>query len=437
MSTIVTILLFKALSTQDFSIWANIYSAIFLTLLWLDFGFKKSLPRYCPQFILGTKSMYTFIKRVVLFQATTLILFTPIFLLVSQYVTRACNITDKINLFYLGCLLFLSEGVIAVIRLIYHSYFWQKQFNSLMSILVILKSLIIIFFIFVTSHSFSLVTIIFITEIISALIAIVISIIMLKVSLGSVKEEISSHSKTITQKNLGKAFVFHSAIMWINNNVKSLSERNFMMLFFTHLLGPLQANLFKLANDCALLFQRIIVKTIGTTDTSLLSHIEISHKNKTYMPHAFENLIKSISFLFVPLIGILFPLLIYFNNIFKNQFVFMLFFLLTICYLIETILHPYERLLEVKRKYMLLFISYSPYVLTLTLLLLFHATIYKNIIFLLTFIYVSRIGSYLIMLYITRKKYGIVFPIKPVSKTLTASLLLCLTIYFALKMLYP
>ena len=80
------------------------------------------------------------------------------------------------------------------------------------------------------------------------------------------------------------AFIKHSLIMWANNNLKSLSERNFLVPFFTHIFGPGPANLFKVANDGALLFYRIAIKTIGTTDTSLLAHIETSQQHKKLMP---------------------------------------------------------------------------------------------------------------------------------------------------------
>jgi len=427
MSTILTILLFKQLTTQDFSLWANIYSAIFLTLLWLDFGFRKSLPRYCPEFAKNKNFMKKFITYLVSFQTIVLIIFTPIFIKIAHMITHRLQITNKIEVFYLGCILFVTEGVISVIRLIYYSYFWQKQFNSKMSIIITFKTLILIFFILAKPKSNILLKIVFVTELLATFIAIIISLHMLKRLYKSQKHT----SEKKTQKKSIRDFAFHSGIMWINNNLKSLSERNFMMLFFTHLLGPLQANLFKLANDGALFFQRIVVKTIGTTDTSLLSYIEIEKNNisqsthekdnfyqkkRKHMQEAFEQLIIKIASLCIPLFGILFFISFNFNYLFKNQFVFQIFFLVTTFYLFEYILSPYERLLEVKRRYILLFISYVPYIIIIAFLLFFQKASTFGLLEIIISIHLARLIISFVTLYFAKSRYRVQFPYKKVLK---------------------
>jgi hypothetical protein len=43
-----TFILFRVLTSSDFSLWASLNSMIFLLLLWSDCGLKKSIPRFAP-----------------------------------------------------------------------------------------------------------------------------------------------------------------------------------------------------------------------------------------------------------------------------------------------------------------------------------------------------------------------------------------------------
>jgi len=432
LSTSMTFLLFSKLSTQDFSIWANIYSAIFLMLLWLDFGFRKSIPRYSPEFAKNKACMKKFIRYVVSFQVAVLTVATPFFLIVAIYLTKRLGIVDKIGLFYLGGIMFITEGILSVLRLIYHSHFWQRQFNLQMTAIISIKASAIICFIFYTRNNFFLLRSIFFIEIIAGLIAIVISLIRLQ---SLYKDKSYPGDQQVNFRKTLHGFIKHSGIMWINNNLKSLTERNFMMLFLTQFLGPYAANLFKIANDGALLFYRTVKKTIGTTDTSLLAHVETLPDRKKVLPTAFKNLIKKISSLCIPLSGILLIVFSHFGHLFKNQFILNTFLLLTTLYLAESILSPYERILEVKQRYIMLAISYTPYI--IMVLWLFFGLISSFGLFAsLMVIHTFRITSYLIMILFVKYHYNnIAFPIKPFIKGVFFTLLVCLVASILLKAL--
>jgi len=154
--------------------------------------------------------------------------------------------------------------------------------------------------------------------------------------------------------------------MWGTTSLKSLTERNFLVPLFTFVLGPQQANLFKLANDAALFFQRVAIKTIGTTDTSLFAHAQME---RGFLPGAFRALTTKLLTLCIPLLGI--SLLIFFSgyHLQGDQYISKLFFVLTVCYLLHVLLSPYERVLEVKRRYRTLLVVYIPYFLLIALLL--------------------------------------------------------------------
>lgn len=90
--------------------------------------------------------------------------------------------------------------------------------------------------------------------------------------------------------------------MWATTVLKSLTERNFLVPFFSFSLGMASANIFKLANDAALLFYRVIVKTLGTADTALLSHVQTGYHADINFNKAFVNITKQIMVLSIPIL---------------------------------------------------------------------------------------------------------------------------------------
>ena len=69
--TIRTFLLYRFLSPSDFSTWATTNSALFLLLLWLDLGLRKSIPRYAPFFRSNCRQVT---KQIMILQQTILII---------------------------------------------------------------------------------------------------------------------------------------------------------------------------------------------------------------------------------------------------------------------------------------------------------------------------------------------------------------------------
>jgi len=418
LSTFLTIALFKKLSLQDFSIWANIYSAIFFTLLWLDFGFRKSLPRYCPEFAKNKIILKKFITIIILFQALVLASLAPFFLILSVYLTKALGFAHKIELFYLGCALFVLEGILSIIRLIYYSQFWQRQFNLQMSVILVLKTLVSISAIFYLKTSYALVKSIFFLEALSAIVAISVHLVRLKPLYKNNLPKEKPQEEPIDFKKTMLQFVKHSLAMWISNNIKSLTERNFMQLFITKMVGPYPASLFKMANDGALIFYRTVIKTIGTTDTSLLAYVESDMNKEKTFPLAFRKLIHKIINLVIPLFGILIVIFIHFKHKFSNNFIFHAFIFLACCYLLEFMFSPYERVLEVKKRYYLLALAHIPYIFAISLILLFVLAKKISLLQILFAIHIARLTTLLILQQCAKRMYRVVFPIKKTSKAL-------------------
>lgn len=409
LSTILSLVLFKFLTTQEFSTWANINSIIFLSLLWLDFGMRKSLPRYCPEFAKDKDAQKRFIKYLLIFQGIVVIIALPLFMFALASMSTALGLASSTTLFVVSCTIFCMEALVSLLRLIYHAHFWIKQFNLINTAALLFEMIANAIIILTSTSSTTMITGIFVTKAISGAAINAIGLGMLASLYKDANYPGRGH---INFAHTAHAFIKHSGIMWINNNLKSLTERNFLMPLFTYTVGHTAANLFKIANDAALLFYRIVLKTIGTTDTSLLAHVATSHEKNKLMPFAFQKLTSKIASLCIPLSGILVLIFLKGEPLFENPFVFQAFFIMAIGYLIELVLSPYERLLEISGRYVYLTCAYAPYV--VVVIWLFTSNIISSIGLLKTLVCIQsvRLVSSLIMVYFVRIRYHIYYPLR-------------------------
>jgi len=141
-----------------------------------------------------------------------------------------------------------------------------------------------------------------------------------------------------------------------------------MFPLITHIFGIYEANAFKIANDFSLLICRAAIKTIGTTDATMLAHAHQDGSGKTTMQDAFARVTTRSAALCIPLLGIVGVMIV--KNYPASHTSFSLFALMTTGYLLETILAPCERLLEIKKRYLAIILSYLP-CLAITLCMLF------------------------------------------------------------------
>lgn len=370
LTTILTFVLFKKLTSigleKDFSIWTNINCIIFLILLWVDFGFRKSIPRYVPEFSKNYKYHIWFTKFIIKFQLIALILASLFFIFKLKSIFSVFSLNLQFQIILLASAIFFLEAPIALFRLIYHAHFWNKEFNLLYSIVITIETGVSLFFIFFITGQ-NIISTIMIIKVLSGIVINVVATVLL-FKLYSQKKYLVHQE--IDYYSLRTDFVKHSGIMWGNTVLKSLTERNFVIPLLTMSLGSHFSNIFKIANDAALLFQRIILKTIGTTDTALLSYLQLD-RDQNLISEGFKKIVSTIfriSMLILIVILFLFPFRNYFFESFSNEsLILKAFIILITCYLLEAILSTYERVLEVKRRYWILLLAYSPFLIFLYL----------------------------------------------------------------------
>lgn len=360
-STALSFVLFSRLTKQDFIIWSALMSSVFLTLLWIDCGFRKSLPRYCPEFAPSPYEHRRFVKMICLTQFGLILITIPLFCWFLPDLFTTLNAPLPYHITFLGGALLCSEGLAGIMRLIYHAHFWNKQFNSMAIIILLLEVLIALVTVGSNYTSLHLLIAILSLRCLGSLCLVGVSIWRLPTM------ETNEPHHPINTNKLRKDFAIHSLAMWLANSIKSLSERNFLLPFITYSLGGVAGASFKLANDAALFFYRSALKTIGTSDTTLLTY---AHFQKESLGPLFKKLVWTVSLICIPLLmGVLLCALIsLWSPNFIPESLVLLFLILAISYLTEVILSPYERLLEVNRNYQALAWAYIPYIVLLALL---------------------------------------------------------------------
>jgi hypothetical protein len=398
---LVTLTLYKKLSSDDFSQWAVINSTTFLLLLWLDFGLRKSVPRFAPVFAQNNRLNKRFIITILLAKIALLIVATPLF----YWYTKNYLSSEK-PIIITACILFVSEGMVAILQLIYHAYFWNKQINIVTTAMTssgMIATLLAIYY----YHSAHTLVLILCIRTLASIGTLIISIIMLKYLFAYTN---SYPRKEIEGENVTRLFVTHSAAMWVTTTLKSLSERNFLVPLIMHTLGAQAGGIFKVANDGALIFYRVVLKTIGSTDTALLAHVEEEQKNS--MNNAFKQLTIRVAALCLPLLGIVGLCSFNHASAIGTSAIFHLFILMTIAYLVETLLHPYERVLEVKRAYAYIAIAYIPYICLVIALASGYLTTLIGLYASVALIHAVRLVSLSIMAAYAYGYYKVIFPLR-------------------------
>src|SRR5579859_1398327 len=239
-STLMSFFLYHRLTTQDFSTWANILSCIFLLLLWFDFGLRKSIPRFAPSFSSTHISFQRFTYALIIFQLCILFIIAPLILYLSSIILQHALPAwySHLSLYlhqvfydplfiYLAIGLFITEGLIATLRLMFHARFWNKLFNLSSTATLILELTCNFFILSSYTDSSTIVIGILATKIICGMLLIVIVLVLLRKL--SIEDMYKTNSKkphtTLTAGSLSarpgqttaglQSAARHSLIMWI------------------------------------------------------------------------------------------------------------------------------------------------------------------------------------------------------------------------------
>jgi hypothetical protein len=359
LSVILSYSLYLVCSATDYNFWANAYAIIFIMVLWIDGGLRKSAPRFAPLFAAEGKTR-SFVTFLFVFQVIALTLTAPLIVVGIRSLQSTIGIIG--NYVWPILMIFFLEGINSCIRLIYHSYFWHKSYNQTYVLLLTLETIIAGFFIIKG-----------ITPLIPAIFMLKISTCMLLIMITArkipliINDPAYQHIAVSGSKNTVHQCAIHTFAMWGSNAIKSLSERNVIMLVFTYLFGAEQANIFKIANDGAVIVYRTLMKTIGTTDTSLLAHSQILEEGKVGLQKAFKKVSTKVVGLCIPLLGIIAGIYTVVSLNVYDYDVFHIMFILISGYVLEVAFSSYERVLEINFRYRYLVYAYVPYIILISL----------------------------------------------------------------------
>lgn len=336
--TVVVILLAKTIGVTEFKQWVTINSSIYLLLLWIDGGIKKSIPLYISEYIKHPKKLYVFFSKLIGF-------YSLISLTVFSYLYYTnSTILSNWKLLAAAYLFFITQGSVAIIRAIFQSVFFNKQFNLAMLACLFSKYCLIISLVAlkvnIKAH-----LIISLTAL--ANIAILTASCFL---INKVPKDLN------TKKASKNSFAKHTFFMVIITIMKSLTNRNALTLIAAQCLsGPIFVS-FKIAQNVALLFYRFQVKAMGSSSIAMLA--KATPENK---PQVFEQVISKLILLLTPLITFTILISLNFNNNNYNPTFFKFFLTFTIFYIIYSLCSCYEKTLEASQSYSDIIKAYSGY----------------------------------------------------------------------------
>ena len=177
------------------------------------------------------------------------------------------------------------------------------------------------------------------------------------------------------------------------------------------MFGPVVGSTLKLSQDSALFFQRIAIKTIGSADTSLLSYTTSNEsENKQSFIDAYNVLINTTAKL-ISMLVVIILISMTINYTTTSTEMFILFSIFTIGYMVEILLAPYERILEVKQEYKKLWLAYTPYIIGIIGVAIYLYFYKLPITTIICIIHILRLTSSLIMWkigkHLLKKEYNI------------------------------
>ncbi len=398
--TCTTFFLYYTLSVNDFVTLASLQNILYLCLLWLDGGLRKSIPSYGTVLFTSRNHPY-YVALFLGCYATLLALIATLFVVTGPSLAAFVHVTYERSISICAALLFCTEGLVSLLRLVYHAQFRNKQFNMLWTSCILCESVIILS-VLSLGYTLSVAHIL--------LIKTALSIAVCCLSLPALFQQFLwqplSQTREQPKEQPAPSFIKHSLFMWLSTLLKSLSERNVVTPLIAHFFDPAAAATYKVSQDGALLIHRIVVRTIGVSDTALLAHSYADPQFMILVPRSFSELSIKIARLCIPLLALIsavaFPVFI---HIFihttqpAHYTSAIIFFVLVSSYLLETLLSPYERLLEISTQYRVLFISYIPYSIGLVLTLFLAYKTYIHVVSCILILQAARLISSLLTLF--------------------------------------
>jgi len=401
--TILTFLLFYREKSAIFSLWANTNSFIFIFSLWFDCGLRKSIPRYCVEFK-KKGLLQQFFMVIFIIKAAIFLILIPFFFITAKifFQTLALPYTQKI--LFTATALFLIEGSNNCIKQFYHAHFWNKWHTIIstggLCIESIISSLIIFLF-----HGKEMVFYLLLLQVIMRTLITITSFIILRIKTAHFDNELQE-AKGKNTYILYHKFIRHSLMMWFSNTIKSLTERNVLLPFLTMILGVAQGNLYKMINDMVLLFHRPYIKIIGSSDTLLFTHLAEYKNKEKRLTISCVKLSTQIARCCIPLF--VFVVLLSFGKFFMGKsdfYVISIFLIILSARFIETIVSPYERLLEVMQSYRLLITAYTPYIGMILILFSFPIVSLIGLFLTLVLIHFVRLVSLFLIVLFSREAF--------------------------------
>jgi hypothetical protein len=340
----------------QFATWGSLMSAIFLAELWGSAGLRKSLPRFIPYFSHNLRTLTYCMSILMAVRIVTTTIVGILFVMCMPRLSICLNMDIDTALLWRAACLLIAENIQSILQLFYQAYFFNQYYTTISTLALCVEGLIILGILFSPYPLLSLPFLLTVRTVttLTACVALIFYFLRYLVKPTTTQADCVPSSSQLPII----PFVIHSFYAWSMAIVYSFSQRNCLMIFITGWYGHSAGRMFKLTNDTAQVVHRALTRTVGVADTALLTH----HMDHPFLfAHACTQLIHTISWLVIPSFACLLIVGIFSHH--HHSFSLSLFCMLAFTYAIELILIPYERILEVKRRYLILVVSHIPLIL--------------------------------------------------------------------------
>lgn len=275
------IILFGVISCSTYGLIGLIFSLIYLSVTFLNFGFDKSLAPFYTAFFKSKKNFKKLFISQLFFQTLILISFLIFIYLSSNSITNLfykifnCNLykfydqNSINNLWLIVGLIIFFEGIKKTLKAMAELSFLNKQ----VAITEVIG--IIIYVTFVWFSYFSGLNIDPFVTLIPLIIQSLLSISVFTYLIFKTYKRIGLQD-SITENSIVSRIAAVRFASYMNQLSHLLFSGNLLIVFFCHNFGVAKISLLKLINNIAVFLNVILERTFGYTSEALLSNLKSS-----------------------------------------------------------------------------------------------------------------------------------------------------------------
>lgn len=261
-------ILFSVLDNFTYGLIGVSFSVLYLSILFFNFGFDKSLAAFFPLFIKNKSLFKKIFIRQFLIQAIflSLIFFVVILFSKQMFFWFFSKFLFDINILPILALILITESLKKSLRYVCELAFLNKQIA--ITEICLISSYVIFFWIGYFYLNKVNLYLVFVPHLIQS----IFGVLIFSYFLINIYKTLSNEKENITLNNI-KEIIYARISNYFNQLSHLLFSGNFVIPFLACIYGLKKISIFKLLNIISVYFTVILERTFGLTSGALLSHL--------------------------------------------------------------------------------------------------------------------------------------------------------------------